>query len=140
MIEVDPNFGDGIVAFRHYGTMTEREFTDLAETVSHSAPHGAVLLLLDWLGIERWAFTALQTDTLTAWRKVAPAVKCAAIVHDQRSNRQAAWLGAVLRKEGVIVRSWSPQRVAAATAWLRAAHSLCNSASEDRNSRKDNRP
>ncbi|RWM81490.1 MAG: hypothetical protein EOR81_05345 [Mesorhizobium sp.] len=127
MIEVDPNFGDGVVAFRHYGTMTEREFTDLAATVSHCAPHGAVLLLLDWLGIERWAFTAPQTDTLAAWRKAARALQCAAIVHDQRLNRQAAWLGAVLREEGVIVRSWPPQRAAAATVWLRAARSLGSS-------------
>ena len=131
MAEIDPSFGDGIVAFRHYGTMTEREFTVLAATVSHSAPHGAVLLRLDWLGIERWAFTTPQADTLAAWRKAARTLQCVAIVHDQRLNRQAAWLGAVLRREGIIVRSWPPHRAAAATVWLQTARSLGGSAPED---------
>jgi len=41
-----------------------------------------------------------------------------AIVHQPRLNRQAAWLAAFLREEGVQVRSWRPQSAADAAAWL----------------------
>jgi hypothetical protein len=43
----------------------------------------------------------------------------AALVHQPRLNRQAAWLAAFLRQEGVQVRSWRPQNADVAAAWLR---------------------
>jgi len=57
---------------------------------------------------------------VTAWRKAAKAITFVAIVHDHRLNRQAAWLGAVLRDRGVTVRSWHPQESPLAAAWLHA--------------------
>jgi molybdopterin-biosynthesis enzyme MoeA-like protein len=43
-----------------------------------------------------------------------------AIVHGRRLDRHAAWLGATLREEGVAVRSYRPDQVVAAAAWLSA--------------------
>ena len=132
MIEVDPTYGDDIVAIRLCGTMTDREFAALTATVADSTPRGSIRLFLDWLGIQHWAFKAPEGNALFAWRNAAQAIACAAIVHDHRLKRQAAWLGAVLREEGVTVRSWRPRQAAAALIWLQAGPWPRQSASTDR--------
>lgn len=119
MIEIGSTLGDGIVVIRHRGAVTNSEFIALAASVAEAEPHG-IVLLLDWLGIEHWAFAVPEGDAVNAWRKAAKTVRRAAIIHDHRLNRQAAWLGAVLREEGVTVRSWRPEHAAAAADWLRA--------------------
>ncbi|MCY1740725.1 STAS/SEC14 domain-containing protein [Ensifer sp. SL37] len=118
MFEIDPTFGNDIVAFRHRGTVTDREFVALAGTVADFPRRGDLLVLLDWVGIEDWAFSIPGGDALIAWRRAAKTIRRIAIVHDPRLNRPAAWLGAVLREEGVIVRSWRPQHAALAATWL----------------------
>lgn len=122
MIEIDPRFGDGIVAVRQYGTVTDSDFADLAVKIAGSTTPDTLLLFMDWLGINRWEFTAPRAEALAAWRKAAKSLRRAAIIHDHRLIRQAAWLGAVLREQGVIVRSW-PQYSEATETWLRAAQS-----------------
>lgn len=118
MFEIDSTFGEGIVAIRHHGTVTDSEFTALAGTVADFARCGDLLLLLDWVGIEHWTFSVPGGDALVAWRRTAKAIRRVAVIHDPRMNRPAAWLGAVLREEGVIVRSWRPQQAALAITWL----------------------
>jgi hypothetical protein len=114
MIEVDTTLEEGVVAVRFRGAVTNREFTDLAETIANSGTMGGVLIYLDWLRIDRWTFSAPKANDVTAWRRAGKMIERAAIVHDHRMNRQAAWLAAVLRGQGVKVRSWRPQHAAAA--------------------------
>lgn len=120
MFEIDSTFGYGIVAVRHRGRVTDSEFTALAGTVAGFPGRGDLLLLLDWVCIEDWAFSVPGGDALIAWRRAAKAIRRIAIVHDPRLNRPAAWLGAVLREEGVVVRSWRPQHATLAATWLQA--------------------
>ncbi|MGV4791584.1 STAS/SEC14 domain-containing protein [Rhizobium sp. F40D2] len=118
MFEIVSTFGDNILAIRHRGPVTDSEFLALAEMVADLPGRGDLLLFLDWVGIKDWAFSAPGGDALIAWRRAAKAIRRIAIVHDPRLNRPAAWLGAVMRQEGVIVRSWRPQHALLAATWL----------------------
>jgi hypothetical protein len=119
MIDVDSTLKDGVVTIRFRGAVTNREFIDLAATIADSKSTGRVLMHLDWVGIDRWAFSVPTANGVNAWRRARKVIVRAAIVHQPRLNRQAAWLAAFLREEGVQVRSWRPQNAAAAAAWLR---------------------
>lgn len=118
MIEVHSTLEEAVVAIRFRGAVTNREFTDLAVMIADFNSTGGMLIYLDWLGIDRWTFSTPKANAVTAWRKAGRNIERAAIVHDHRINRQAAWLAAVLRDQGVKVRSWRPQHAAAAAAWL----------------------
>ena len=119
MIEVDCFPEDHLVKVRFRGNVTSREFADLAAIIADFGSGVAVLVYLDWVGIERWEFTVASANGVTTWRRASQVVGRAAIVHLPRLNRQAAWLAAILRREGVEVRSWRPKDAVAAAIWLR---------------------
>jgi hypothetical protein len=119
MITVDSPGEDRVVTFRFRGLITNREFMDFAGTVYNFKVVGGLLTYLDWRQIDGWKFLAPKAIEATAWRNAGKLIERAAIVHQPRLNRQAAWLAAVLREQGVAVRSWRPQDGAAAAAWLR---------------------
>jgi hypothetical protein len=119
MIDVDTTLEGGVVTIRFRGAVTNREFIDLATTIANFGSTGRMLLYLDWVGIDRWAFSVPTAGDVDEWRRARHVIARAAIVHQPRLNRQAAWLAAFLRQEGVQVRSWRPQNAAAAAAWLR---------------------
>jgi len=119
MIDADSTREGSVVGFRFRGAVTNREFTTLAATIAGFEPMSDALIYFDWLGIDRWTFSAPTANDEAAWRMASKAIKRAVIVHDRRLNRQAAWLAAILRSEGVRVRSWRPQDAAAGATWLR---------------------
>jgi hypothetical protein len=119
MISVDSTLEGGVVTIRFRGAVTNREFIDLATTIANFGSTGRILVYLDWVGIDRWAFSVPTAGDVNEWRRARNVIARAAIVHQPRLNRQAAWLAAFLRKEGVQVRSWRPQSADAAAAWLR---------------------
>jgi stage II sporulation SpoAA-like protein len=119
MIDVDSTLEESVVTIRFRGAVTNREFIDLAATIANYESTGRIPVYLDWVGIDRWAFSVPTAGGVTAWRRARKIIARAAIVHQPRLNRQAAWLAAFLREEGVQVRSWRPQNAAAAATWLR---------------------
>jgi SpoIIAA-like len=119
MIEVDSPSEDRIVTIRFRGSVTNREFIEFAPILADCKVMGGLLTYFDWQRIDSWKFTAPKAIDTIAWRNAGKIIKRTAIVHQPRLNRQAAWLAAVLRQEGVEVRSWRPQNGAAAAAWLR---------------------
>src|SRR5262245_57455553 len=119
MIEVDADLEEGVVTVRFRGAVTNREFIDLAATIASFGSADRVLVYLDWIGIDRWAFSVPTAGGVNEWRRARKMIARAALVHQPRMNRQAAWLAAFLRKEGVQVRSWRAQNAAAAATWLR---------------------
>jgi stage II sporulation SpoAA-like protein len=118
MIDVDATPRDGVVTIRLRGAVTNAEFIELAAAIVDSAATGRILLYLDWVAIDRWAFSVPTANGASAWRRARRVIARGAIVHQARLNRQAAWLAAFLREEGVPVRSWRPQNAAVAAAWL----------------------
>jgi hypothetical protein len=119
MIEMNSTPKGEVVEVRFLGTVTDCEFVALAVEAARFAAPGAVLVLCDWLGIEHWEFSAPNEDGLAAWRRAARGIARVSIIHNHSLNRQSAWLAAILREEGVKVRSWRPQHAAMAASWLR---------------------
>ena len=119
MIDVDATLEESVVTIRFRGAVTNREFIDLATTIANFGSADRAFVYLDWVGIDRWAFSVPTASGLTAWRRARKMIARTAIVHQPRLNRQAAWLAAFLREEGVQVRSWRPQNAGAAATWLR---------------------
>ena len=119
MIEVDSTTEDDVVIVRFRRIVTALEFTDLAATIADFGSRNRILVYLDWVGIDRWEFAVPRPNGVTTWCRARQTIKRAAIVHQPRLNRQAAWLAAVLREGGVEVRSWRPNDAAAAAIWLR---------------------
>jgi hypothetical protein len=117
MIEVHST-PEGVIIVRFRGAVTDREFTELATTIANFGSVVGLLIYFDWLGIGHWALPTSKIDGPTAWRRAGKLIKRAAVVHENRLNRQAAWLGAILRSEGVEVRSWQPSSAAEGAAWL----------------------
>jgi hypothetical protein len=121
MIEINLSLKEGLVAARFRGAVTNTEFTELAAAIADlGSPYG-VLIYLDWVRVDRWTFAPAQANGVTAWRTAARMIERVAIIHDHHLNRQAAWLAAILRREGVTVRSWQPQNARAARVWLGSA-------------------
>lgn len=118
MIEMSLSLKNCHVAARFRGAVTNAEFADLAANIVNFGSTYRVLVYLDWARVDHWKFAPPTASGVTAWRKAAKVIERAAIIHDHHLNRQAAWLAAILRKEGVTVRSWRPQNAAAAAKWL----------------------
>ena len=121
MIEVDTPGRECVVTIRFCGVVTNREFIDLAAGIADFRMMGGALVYLDWSRIDRWTHATSEANGTIAWRNAARAIERAAIVHQPRLNRQAAWLAAVLRAQGVTVRSWRLRDAAKAATWLRMA-------------------
>jgi hypothetical protein len=117
MIEIGP-IGEGVVKVRHSGMTTNSDFAALAATVANYEPRCGMLIYFDWLDVSRWEFSGSKVNATSSWRGAAKRIARVAIVHDHRLNPQAAWLAAVLRGEGVTVRSWCRQDAVLAGSWL----------------------
>jgi len=118
MIEIILSPNECFVAARFRGAVTNAEFADLAAAITRLGSSCTALIYLDWVGVDHWAFAPAQPNGVTTWRTAARMIERVAIIHDHHLNRQAAWLAAILRREGVTVRSWRPQNARAARMWL----------------------
>ena len=118
MIEIHLSLKESFVAARFRGAVTNTEFAELAAAIADLGSSCGVLIYLDWVRVDRWTFAPAQINGVTAWRMAARMIERVAIIHDHRLNRQAAWLAAILRREGVTVRSWGPQNAGTARMWL----------------------
>jgi len=117
MIEINLSLKECLLAARFRGAVTNTEFSDLAATIADRGSAYGALIYLDWVRVGHWKFAPTASGVI-AWRRAARMIERVAIVHDHRLNRQAAWLAAILRNEGVTTRSWRPQDAATALKWL----------------------
>lgn len=121
MIEINLAQNGCFIAARFRGAVTNSEFADLAAAIADLGSNCTALIYLDWVRVDHWKFAPVPANGVTAWRMAARMIARVAIIHDHHWNRQAAWLAAILRREGVTVRSWPPQNARAATLWLGSA-------------------
>jgi stage II sporulation SpoAA-like protein len=121
MIEINLAQNGCFVAARFRGAVTNTEFADLAAAIADLGSTGTALIYLDWVRVDHWTFAPVPANGVTAWRMAARMIERVAIIHDHHWNRQAAWLAAILRREGVTVRSWPPQNAHVARLWLGSA-------------------
>src|SRR5262245_42426290 len=69
MIEVDSYPDEHVVKVRLRGIVTIREFTDLAAIIADFGSGIAVLVYLDWVGVERWEFAVASANGVIGWRR-----------------------------------------------------------------------
>jgi hypothetical protein len=75
-------------------------------------------LLFEWSQVSSWPFEAPSAVAIRDWKKSAPRISRAAVVHDHRLNRHAAILAALMRVDGSEVKSFHPPAYDSAVAWL----------------------
>lgn len=117
LMNVESTVEDGIVRVRLSGALTDCALTAMGTAISEQTDES--LILFDWLGIESWHFSAPKGADMAALRTAAKKTGRVALLHGPRLNRPAAWVAAILRAEGVTVRSWRARQAPAAADWLK---------------------
>ncbi len=92
--------------------------TIASELKDCQAGGAALRILFDWSQVSWWPFEAPGAAAIEVWNETAPLIARAAIVHDQRWNRHAALLAAVIRTRTAAVRSFRPSDYDKAIEWL----------------------
>jgi len=95
---------------------------DIAEIVGelahHSGGDGPLFLLFEWSEVSSWPFQAPSASAIRDWKKRAPLISRAALVHNQKLTRHAAILAALMRVCDAEVRSFHPPAYDGAVEWL----------------------
>jgi stage II sporulation SpoAA-like protein len=89
--------------------------TELAQCQGDDA---ALCALFDWSQVSSWPFQAPSAAAVRAWNSTVPPVLRAAIIHDQRWDKHAAVLSALMRIRDGQVRSFHSLDHEKAVAWL----------------------
>jgi hypothetical protein len=111
-----------VIRFRSTPDHTVVPQYDPAPPVS-AAPHESRLLLLDWSGLSDDCIWADYGTRDGIWTSLGRAYARVAVLHHRRWNRQAAYIGALLRLAGAVVRSFSSRERQQAIHWLESSNS-----------------
>jgi SpoIIAA-like len=77
-------------------------------------------VLFDWSGVTVWPFEAPAVTAIRYWYSLAPRITRAALIHDERWDRHASMLSALMRAVAAEVKSFLPGYQERAVAWLEA--------------------
>lgn len=101
------------------GRLETRDFVLLCDLIMEQAAAGpSQRILLDWSEVTSWRFRRPSDRRLRTWFGVTAYVDRLAIVHGSIGHRQAALLGAVLRRGQCWVRSYRVEDHGSAVDWL----------------------
>lgn len=78
----------------------------------------SIRVLFDWRALTEWSLEDWGILREARWSEIACPVSQIAMVHHPIWKRQAAMFAAILRRENVLVRSWKPEQIEEAFAWL----------------------
>jgi hypothetical protein len=114
-----PPGGRAYLVLRRQGAQSKLDIGAIAGELTLSNGHGGPRrFLLEWSRVASWPFEAPSTAAVRAWNETAPQILRAALVHDQKWNRHAAILSALMRLGHAQVRSFRPREYDVAIAWL----------------------
>src|SRR5580698_9836599 len=121
MIKVEWNEANSIVLVHIYGMQSTSGFLQTGdELFKDGCAHAPYCILFDWSDLQSWPFGEVKSASIASWVNIAAQIFRAAIVHERRWNRQAAWVAALMRLNNTQVRSWSCGQRDQAIAWLNA--------------------
>ena len=103
----------GMQSIAEFGASAIKIFED------RKATRGQARILFDWTAIKNWVDDESLVSSCQKWRPSAKFIERGAIIHDRQWDRQAAAFAAVLRVNGCLVRSWTPQEMKMALDWLK---------------------
>jgi hypothetical protein len=119
MIEVDRREGNSIAIIQIRGIQSTSEFLEAGDRLFGNARTPS-RILFDWSELKSWPFSETKSASIAPWVNLAAQIGRAAIIHERRWNRQAAWVAAIMRLSRTQVRSWHCGERDQAIAWLRA--------------------
>ncbi len=120
MIEVDRREGNSIVIIQIRGIQSTSEFLEAGDRLfGNVCARTPSCILFDWSELKSWPFRETKSASIAPWVNLAAQIGRAAIIHERRWNRQAAWVAAIMRLSGTQVRSWHYGERDQAIAWLR---------------------
>ena len=120
MIEIERQKGSPVVRGRFRGDLSKCDLTTFVASLQELRDcEKRIRVLLDWTAIEKWEADTAHSSLSSIWRDLPHNIDRAAIVHEHCWDRQAAVLGAMMRINQTVVRSWLPSNGIAAMEWLR---------------------
>jgi hypothetical protein len=115
-----PDSGDSAFrVLRRHGAQPPFDIAAIAmELAQCQGDDAALCALFDWSQVSSWPFQAPPSAAVQTWSSTAPSVSRAAIIHDQKWDKHAAVLSALMRVRGGQVRSFHSLEHEKAVAWL----------------------
>jgi hypothetical protein len=101
------------------GDQSKFDISEIASELAHL--HGGeelLSVLFQWSQVTSWPFEAPSASAIRNWKRIAPPISRAALVHNQKLTRHAAVLAALMRVRDAEVRSFHPLAQEDATEWL----------------------
>jgi hypothetical protein len=124
MIEISQPGDRKFFVLRSHGAQPKLDIIAIAGELWHIQKGDAALrVLFDWSKLKSWPFEAPSLATIQKWKETVPFISRAAIVHDQKWNRHAALLAALLRVGNAQVRSFRASDYNGAIVWLEQSRS-----------------
>jgi hypothetical protein len=101
------------------GAQETDELLRLPQMLAKCQQHASTrLLFFDWSGLTSWKLGGLHSVQNRMSLQPGIVVDRVALLHHRRWNRQAAWLAALFRTGGTMVRSFNTVKRPDAVAWL----------------------
>src|SRR5947209_5762987 len=91
---------------RRQGAQPVFDIVAIAATLANLHSGNGLRVLFDWSDVESWPFRAPPPAAIRAWNSRAPVVSRAAIIHNQKWDRHAALLSALIRVRNGQARSF----------------------------------
>jgi hypothetical protein len=108
-----------LTVLRRHGEQLQFDIVEIAnELTLHHGDDGSLSVLFEWSQVSSWTFEAPGAGALLEWKKTAPPISRAALVHSQKLTRHAAILAALMRVSGAEVRSFRTPECDRAVEWL----------------------
>lgn len=89
-----------------------------ASPLFRNSQSNALRVLLDWRSLGEWTSEDWSVLSVAQSAEITRPPARIALVHPTCWKRQAAIFSAILRREKVLVRSWRPEQLDMALAWL----------------------
>jgi hypothetical protein len=119
MIKVEWREANSIVLIHIWGVQSTSDFLEAADRLSKNVhTYRSSRILFDWSRLQSWPFREAKSASIASWVNVAAQIRRAAIIHERRWNRQAAWVAAIMRLSSTQVRSWHCEERDQAIEWL----------------------
>jgi SpoIIAA-like len=110
-----------VLVLRREGPQPKFDLAAIAKEVAHGQANAKLpRVLFDWSGVTIWPFEAPEATAIRYWYTLAPRVARAALIHDEKWDRHASMLTALMRAVGAQVKSFPPGYQERAVAWLEA--------------------
>jgi hypothetical protein len=110
-----------VLVLRREGPQPTFDLAEIAKEIARGQANGAPpRVLFDWSGVTAWPFEAPAAPAIRYWYSLAPRITRAALIHDERWDRHASMLTALMRAVAAEVKSYEPGYQERAVAWLEA--------------------